>query len=127
MGGGVAEEVSRLGVVDGLEVGEALGLESGGEVVRGGLVAELESGSLGDGVVVGVPLELDGVADGGIDGEGDETEDTLRRCDDDGVSNTVGTGGAGSNSAVGDGLAGVRSSSGLSISGELGNAFYRGR
>jgi len=100
MAGGTAEEVGRLSVVDNLVVDEVLVLDTGGEEGITSAVAREESRGLGHGVVVGTPHELDGVTDGGVDCEGNVTQDTLGGGDDNGVgstssSNTTAVGGGG--------------------------------
>ena len=51
-------------------------------------VAGKESRGSGDSMVVGSPHELDGIADRGIDREGDVAKDTLSGGDNDGVGRT---------------------------------------
>ena len=92
---GTAVEEGRVGVVDDLVEGEALVLLAGGKRRVAGLVADLELRRLGDGVHVGVPLELDGITDGGIHCERNISENTLSRGDDDSVSYTVSRRGVG--------------------------------
>jgi len=76
--------------VDGLVIGDSLGelsgalLDTRGEEGISGLVAEVESRSLGDGVVLGaVPDELDGLADGDVDHGGNVTENAILRSNED--------------------------------------------
>lgn len=88
MAGGTAEEVRWLGVIDNLVVDEVLVLDTRGEEGITSAVAREESRGLGHGVVVGAPHELDGVTDGGVDGEGNVTQDTLGGGDNDGVGST---------------------------------------
>jgi hypothetical protein len=88
MTGDGAHEEDGLGGVDDLGEGEGSALDTRGEECVAGLVAGSELIGLGDGVVLGVPLELDGVTDGCVDGERNVTEDTLGRCNDDSVGST---------------------------------------
>ena len=88
MTGGTAVEEGGVRVVDNLSELEGRVLLAGSEGSIGGLVAKLELRRLGHGVVVGTPAEQDGVADGGVDGEGHVAEDTLGGRDDDGVGRT---------------------------------------
>lgn len=74
-----AIEEDGVGIVDDLFKGEALLLNTGGERRIGSLVARSKLRSLGDGVVVCAPDELDGITDGSVDGERDITKDTLGR------------------------------------------------
>ena len=85
VGNGAVEE-GWVGIVDNLLEDEVLQLNTRSEGGIQGLVARSELGALGDGVVVSTPDELDGITDGGVDGEGDVTEDTLGRSDPDDVS-----------------------------------------
>ena len=86
MVGNSAVEEGGVGIVDNLLEDEVLQLDTRGEGGIGGLVARSELRALGNGVVVGTPDELDGIADGSVDGEGNVTEDTLSRSDPDDVS-----------------------------------------
>jgi len=88
---GTAEVEDGGGVVDNLVENEALVLGIGGEGSLSGGVTEQELARLGHGVVIGIPLELDGVTDGCIDHEWHVTENTLGGSNDDGVGDTVGT------------------------------------
>jgi len=79
-------EEDRVGVVDDLLKDEVLQLNARGEGNIGSLVARSELRALGDGVVVSAPDELDGIADGSVEGEGDVTEDTLSGSNPDNMS-----------------------------------------
>jgi len=85
------EEVGG-GIVDDLVEDEALILFTGSKWRVSGLVARQELAGLGHGVVVGTPLEHDGVTNGGVEGEWDVTKDTLGGGNNNSVGNTVGTG-----------------------------------
>ena len=85
VGNGTVEE-GGVGIVDNLLEDEVLQLDTRGEGGVRGLVARSELRALGNGVVVSTPDELDGIADGSVDGEGNVTEDTLGRSDPDDVS-----------------------------------------
>ena len=89
MSRGTAIEEGRVGIVDNLRERERLVLGAGSERGVGGLVTGSQLRRLGDGMVVGAPHEQDSVTDRGIDGEGNVTEDTLRRCNNDGVGSTT--------------------------------------
>jgi len=84
VGNGTVEE-DRVGIVDDLLEGEILHLNARGEGRIRSLVARSELRALGNGVVVSAPDELDSVADGSVDGEGDVTKDTLSRSNPDDV------------------------------------------
>jgi hypothetical protein len=81
-------EVGSRGIVNALSESEVFALSTGGEESIRGLVARKESRALGDGVVVGTPLEHDSITDIGIDEGGNIAEDTLRRSDNYGVGGT---------------------------------------
>jgi hypothetical protein len=49
-------------------------------------VAQLENGTLGNGVVVGTPTEEDGVPNGSVQSERNVAKDALARSHNDGVS-----------------------------------------
>ena len=85
VGNGAVEE-GGVGIVDNLLEDEVLQLDTRGEGSIGGLVARSELRALGNGVVVSTPDELDGIADGSVDGEGNVTENTLGRSDPDDMS-----------------------------------------
>ena len=89
MPGGTAVVEDGVGVVDDLVEDEALVVRARGKRRIAGLVADLELRGLGDGVDVSTPHETDSVANGSVGGEGDVTQDTLGRGDDDGVGDTV--------------------------------------
>jgi hypothetical protein len=78
-------EEDRVGIVDDLLKDEVLQLNTRGEESIGSLVARSELRTLGDGVVVSTPDELDGITDGSVDSEGDITEDALGRSNPDDV------------------------------------------
>jgi hypothetical protein len=83
MSGGSTVEEGRVGVVNYLGEDEALVLFAGSERCIRGLVARSQFGTLGDGMFVRSPHELDSVSDRCIDGEGVITEDTLSRSNND--------------------------------------------
>ena len=89
MGGYTAVEEYRVSRVDDLVEDKALVLDTGGEWFIRSLVAKLEFGGLGNSVHVGVPLELDGITDGGVHCERNISENTLHWGNDDSVSYTV--------------------------------------
>ena len=111
----VAVEVRRVGGVDNLREDEALVLDTRSERRVARLVAKLELRTLGDGVHVGVPHELDGITDRRVCREGHVAKDTLGRGDNDRVSYTI---------AFILGFRGGRGSVGGRRSAERGNAFY---
>ena len=71
--------------VDDLGEDEALVLYTRSERLVLSPVAKLELRALRDSVHVRVPDELDGVTNGSVSCEGNVAENTLGRCDDDGV------------------------------------------
>lgn len=89
--GSSAVEEDGVGIVDDLGEDEALVLEARSKGSVTGLVAGGEGRRLGDGVAVGSPHELDGITDSSIEHEGDIAQNTLGRCDDNSVGNTVST------------------------------------
>ena len=95
MGGYTAVEERRVRRVNDLGEDKALVLDTGGEWCIGSLVAKLELGGFGNSMHVGVPLELDGITDGGIHRERDISENTLSWGNDDSVSYTVSRRGVG--------------------------------
>ena len=122
MGRYTAVEEGRVGIVDDLREDEALVLHARRESMIGSLVAKLELRRLGHGVVLGTPDELDGVTDGGVDGEGHVTEDTLGGGNDDGVGRASAAGAVVA-AVVGVGAVGRRGRVRRGGSAEGGNAF----
>jgi hypothetical protein len=70
---------------------ESFLLDTGGERLILGRVAREQLGRVPDGVRVGTPAELDGITNAGVHSEGNISEDTLGRSDNDGVGNAVST------------------------------------
>ena len=87
--GGTAVEESGVGIVHDLVESEAHIVGAGCERRIRRLVAKLEFRGFRDGVVVGVPDEVDGVTDGSVDGERNVAKNTLGRCNNDSVGNTI--------------------------------------
>jgi len=88
---GTAVVEGRVGVVDDLAESEALILLARSEGGGGSLVAREELRRLGDGVLVGAPHELDCIADGSVNGEGNIPEGALSGSNDNGVCDTIST------------------------------------
>jgi hypothetical protein len=88
MSGNSTVEEGGTGIVNNLIEYEVLDLNPGSEWSFGSLVTDFQLGRLGDGVVVGIPHEPDSITNRSIDSEGNITENTLGRSDNDGVGNT---------------------------------------
>lgn len=83
MTGCCAVEEDGVGIVNDLIEREALVVCARSKEARRGLVADLELRGLRDSVVVGHPDEVDGVTDGSVHSEGNISQNTLGRSNND--------------------------------------------
>ena len=79
MTGCCAVEEDRVGIVNDLIESEALVMCARSKEARCSLVADLELRGLRDGVVVRHPDEMDGITNGSVHSEGNISENTLGR------------------------------------------------